>query len=248
MNRGAIGWNSQGNALISRLFLNHILTTDAGSTFPITQINSGYPEAGIALYTNAWGDTYSPITDNEILISVDQNQTVSQQLPVGTAGIGTYPIPADGYLLTARSYQEAARSLSPGTTLTLAPDIRPAAFGELPNMVGGGPLLVQAGRMVLDPEVEQFSDAFATQAAPRSAIGVTPNGQIVLAAIHNSPGGRGPTLQETAQIMMQLGVQDALNLDGGNSASLYLGGSIINRHPSTVGRVHNGLGVFLESE
>ncbi|MEL6382837.1 MAG: phosphodiester glycosidase family protein [Cyanobacteria bacterium J06626_18] len=248
LNRGAIGWNSQGNALISRLFLNHILTTDAGSTFPITQINSGYPEAGIALYTNAWGDTYSPITDNEILISVDQNQTVSQQLPVGTAGIGTYPIPADGYLLTARSYQEAARSLSPGTTLTLAPDIRPAAFGELPNMVGGGPLLVQAGRMVLDPEVEQFSDAFATQAAPRSAIGVTPNGQIVLAAIHNSPGGRGPTLQETAQIMMQLGVQDALNLDGGNSASLYLGGSIINRHPSTVGRVHNGLGVFLESE
>ena len=67
----------------------------------------------------------------------------------------------------------------------------------------------------------------------------------MLVAIHFSPGGRGPTLRETAQIMQQLGAHNALNLDGGNSSSLYLGGSLINRHRGTVGRVHNGLGVFI---
>ncbi|NJN22906.1 MAG: phosphodiester glycosidase family protein [Leptolyngbya sp. RL_3_1] len=67
----------------------------------------------------------------------------------------------------------------------------------------------------------------------------------LLVAIHNSPGGRGPTLTETAQIMVQLGSINALNLDGGNSASLYLGGTMLNRHPQTAVRVHNGLGVLL---
>ena len=244
LNRGAIAWNNQGGFLVSRLFLNHTLTTGAGNSFPVTQINSGYPEAGIALYTPSWGSTYSPVTDNETLVSVIQNQ-VSQQLTAGAAGSGAYAIPPEGYLLVVRSYTEAAQSLPPGTALTLAPDIRPSAFEGFPDAIGGGPLLVQAGNIVLDAQAEQFSNAFATQAAPRSAVGVTSDGRLVLAAIHFSPGGRGPTLQEAAQIMVQLGAQDALNLDGGNSSSLYLGGSLINRHRSTVGRVHNGLGIFL---
>ena len=244
LNRGAIAWNNQGGFLVSRLFLNHTLTTGAGNTFPVTQINSGYPEAGIALYTPSWGSSYSPVTDNETLVTVIQNQ-ITQQQPAGTAGTGAYAIPPEGYLLAVRSYTEAARSLPAGTSLTLTPDMRPSAFEGFPDAIGGGPVLVQAGRIVVDAKAEQFSDAFATQAAPRSAVGVTPDGRLVITAIHFSPGGRGPTLQEAAQVMVQLGAQDALNLDGGNSSSLYLGGSLINRHSSTVGRVHNGLGIFV---
>jgi exopolysaccharide biosynthesis protein len=45
--------------------------------------------------------------------------------------------------------------------------------------------------------------------------------------------------------MAQLGSVDALNLDGGSSSSLYLGGRLINRHPRTAARVNNGLGLFL---
>jgi exopolysaccharide biosynthesis protein len=80
--------------------------------------------------------------------------------------------------------------------------------------------LVKDRRIVLNAQAEGFSNAFARQAAPRSAIGRTQAGELLLVAIHNSPGGRGPTLTETAQIMAQLGSIDALNLDGGNSASL----------------------------
>jgi exopolysaccharide biosynthesis protein len=45
--------------------------------------------------------------------------------------------------------------------------------------------------------------------------------------------------------MLQLGSTDALNLDGGSSASLYLGGRLINRSPATAARVNNGIGLFL---
>lgn len=246
LNRGAIAWNGQGRYAVSPLVLTHTLTSAQGSSWPISQINSGYVQAGIGLYTPAWGSTYTPITDGETLVMVSQNQVVERRT-AEAAGTGAYAIPPQGYLLAFRSFNSAAQTLPVGTTITLTPDLRPSIFGELPYAVGGGPILVQNGQINANAKAEGFSDAFAAQAAPRSAIGVTPEGRLLLAAIHYSPGGQGPTLTETAQIMRQLGAQQALNLDGGTSASLYLGGTIINRHGSTVGRVHNGLGVFLNA-
>jgi exopolysaccharide biosynthesis protein len=76
-------------------------------------------------------------------------------------------------------------------------------------------------------------------------MGVTENGEWLIVAIQNRVGGRGPTLSETAQLMQRLGCIDALNLDGGSSSSLYLNGSLLNRHPRTAARVHNGLGIFI---
>ena len=245
LGRGAIAWNPQREFTLSRLVLDHTLTTQQGNAFTVNHINSGYVQAGIGLYTPAWGRTYTPITDGELLVTVNGNRVV-QQTPAGSAGTGAYPIPSQGYVLALRSFNSAAQALPVGTTVALTPDLRPPIFNNFPTAIGGGPILVQNGQLNADARSEGFSDAFAAQAAPRSAIGVTPDGNLVLVAIHFSPGGRGPTLRETAQIMQQLGVRDALNLDGGTSSSLYLGGTIINRHGSTVGRVHNGLGVFLD--
>ncbi|MDB9529050.1 phosphodiester glycosidase family protein [Oscillatoria sp. CS-180] len=244
LNRGAIAWTPEGQSALSPLALSYGLTTAQGETFPVNHINSGYVQAGIGLYTAAWGRTYTPVSDRETLVTVNQNQVV-QQTVTGAANTGTYSIPPEGYVLALRSFNSATPSLSPGTTVSLSPDLRPQRFAEFPFAIGGGPILLQNGRINADARAEGFSDAFAAQAAPRSVIATTPNGNMILAAIHYSPGGRGPTLRETAQIMQQLGAQDALNLDGGNSASLYLGGHMINRHRATVGRVHNGLGVFL---
>jgi hypothetical protein len=85
LNRGAIAWNDQGQAVLNRLFLSHTATTDQGRGFPVGQINSGYVQAGIGLYTADWGNLYRPIIDNEILVTVRQNQVV-QQTPGGAAG------------------------------------------------------------------------------------------------------------------------------------------------------------------
>ena len=68
----------------------------------------------------------------------------------------------------------------------------------------------------------------------------------MIAAIHNRVGGAGPTLSETAQLVQQMGAIDALNLDGGSSTTLYLGGQILDRPPQTAARVHNGIGVFIQ--
>ncbi len=245
LSRGVVGWNNQGQVRMERLFLRQALTTGSGQALPIQTINSGYVQAGIGLYTPAWGRSYQPILEGETVVTVSGGVVTAQQ-PASTIGPGGIPIPADGYLLALRSYATAAQALPQGQSVALESESLPASLEPFPNVIGGGPLLLRDRITVLDARLEQFSNAFATQAAPRSAIGVTATGEILLVAVHHSPLGPGPTLDQLAQIMLQLGSTDALNLDGGSSASLYLGGRLINRSPRTAARVSNSIGLFLQ--
>jgi len=242
LSRGVIGWKQSGEAVMRRLFLQQTLTTTNGESFAIQALNSGYVQAGIGLYTSTWGAEYRPILDREILVTVVDDRVVSQQRLTSNQSI---PIPAAGYLLALRSFETAARALPPGTGVTIQSEILPSDLAPFANIVGGGPLLLQNSSLVLNAEAEQFSPAFATQAAPRSAVGILPSGELLLVAVHHSPTGPGPTLAELAQIMAQLGSIHALNLDGGSSASLYLGGRLLNRNPRSAARVNNGIGLFL---
>jgi hypothetical protein len=243
LNRGVIGWNEGGEARIERLALRQTLTTPQGQSFAVQTLNSGYVQAGIGAYTTAWGATYRPILEGEILVTVVDDVVVAQQ-PAATVSPQGLAIPANGYLLALRSYATAARALPPGQRVTLTAEVLPSSLAPYPHLVGGGPLLIRDRTPVLDPALEQFSPAFAAQAAPRSAIGVTPTGDLLLVAVHHSPQGPGPTLSQLTQILLHLGATQALNLDGGSSASLYLGGRLINRPPGTAARVNNGIGVF----
>lgn len=245
LSRGVVGWNDQGQVRMERLFLRQTLTTESGQTFPVQTINSGYVQAGIGLYTPTWGSIYRPIIDGEIVVTVVNDVVVNQQA-ASTLGNGGLPIPGNGYLLALRSYATAAQALPLGQRVSLESELLPATLAPFPNLIGGGPLLIRDRALILDAGLEQFSAAFASQAAPRSAVGTTPDGGILLVAVHHSPAGHGPTLNQLAQIMLQLGAVDALNLDGGSSASLYLGGRLINRSPRTAARVNNGIGLFLK--
>jgi len=55
-----------------------------------------------------------------------------------------------------------------------------------------------------------------------------------------------PNFAELAQILQQMGAVEGLNLDGGSSTSLYLGGSLLDQPPSTAARVHNAIGIFIQ--
>lgn len=243
LNRGAIAWNDSGQFKFGRLTLQENLLTSNGQRLPILFLNSGYVQPGIARYTPEWGQTYTPLSDNEVLVFV-QNGQVANQVPGGVAGKTAFGIPKDGYLLTLRNNQTTATSLAIGTQIRIEQGTVPAEFGNYPHILGAGPLLLQNRQIVLDAKAEQFSNAFIQQSAIRSAIGTTASGTLMIAAIHNRIGGAGPNLAETAQLMQLLGAIDALNFDGGSSTALYLGGQLLDRSPYTAARVHNGLGIF----
>lgn len=242
LNRGAIAW-SEGEFKLGRLTLQETLTTASGQRLPVVLLNSGYVQPGIARYTQDWGATYTPLINNEILAVVQNNQIVSQ-FPGGPAGKAVFPIPRGGYLLVMRG--GAASSLPVGTLLQSELTATPAEFNRFPQILGAGPVLVQNRQIVLDAKAEQFRPPFDSQRAPRSAIAQTADGTVLIVAVHNRVNGPGPSLVEMAHLMQQMGAVNALNLDGGSSTTLYLGGQLLDRHPSTAVRVHNGIGIFVQ--
>ncbi len=244
LNRGAIAWDDAGNVRLDRLSLQETVTTPTGQRWELRGLNTGFVSAGLSRYSPDWGNTYAPFTRNEIIITVQNNQVVSQQ-SVADPNNATFAIPTDGYLLIVRRDLDVATAFPVGTTLQLSNGTTPSDFDRYPHIIGAGPLLLLNRQIVLNPKGESFQPAFIQQQASRSAIGVTADGRIVLVAVHNRIGGRGPSLAEMAQLMQQLGAVSALNLDGGSSTSLYLGGQLLDRPNQTAARVHNGIGIFL---
>jgi Phosphodiester glycosidase len=241
LNRGAIGWNDAGEFKVGRLMLQQTLI--AGSQrLPLVSLDSGFVQKGIARYTPNWGSTYTARIKAETVITVVNNQVVGQQTAVANTAIA---IPNNGYLLVLR---ETALPVSPGTSLQIEMGTTPADFERFPNILGAGPLLLEQGRVVLNAAAEQFGKGLDAQAAPRSGIGQRADGMVLIVTTHNRMGGPGPTLPEWAQIMQRLGVVDGINLDGGSSTALYLGGRLIDRHSVTTTRVQNGIGIFLQTQ
>ncbi|RMG14668.1 MAG: hypothetical protein D6728_02225 [Cyanobacteria bacterium J055] len=246
LHRGAIGWDEAGNFEIDRLTLQEELITAEGQHIGLGYLNSGYAQGGASRYTPEWGETYMPLSDNEILVAVEGDRA-TQHIKGGLAGETPVPIPADGYLLALRDAPDLANSFPIGTQLAIAQTTEPASFDRYSQILAAGPLLVQNSQIVLDALAERFNPYFAKGRASRSAIGTTKTGQFLLVILRPDATGRGATLWETAEVMRQLGAVDALNLDGGSSASLYLGGQLVDRVPATAARVHNGLGIFFRS-
>jgi hypothetical protein len=245
LNRGAIAWNDSGEYYFGRLTLNETLITSNNERLSILFLNSGYVQNGIARYTPIWGSTYTPLTDNEIILIVRKDQIINQ-LPGSKASVTRIPIPQDGYLLSLRGTAATNTSKLPiGTKVSLTSTTTPADFSRYPHIIGAGPLLVQNRQIVLNAKAETFSDAFTAEKAVRSAICTTTTGNLIIAAVHNRAGGNSPTLAEHAQLMQVMGCVNALNLDGGSSTSLYLGGQLLDRSLNTAPRVHNGIGIFI---
>lgn len=82
-----------------------------------------------------------------------------------------------------------------------------------------GPRLVRSGKRDIDVKRDGFSSAAATNKAWRCAVGATKDGKLILCAISQSV-----TLSTLADVMIELGAHDAINMDGGSMCALYVNG------------------------
>ncbi len=242
LNRGTVAWNQKGNVFMDRLGFSEEIVTSQGK-IALTHLNSGFVQNGLARYTPNWGTTYTPLTDNEVIIVV-QGDRITSQIKASTEG--KIPIPDNGYLLVARDVPEFLANLTVGEQIKGITTLKPETFSDFPNVLGAGPLLIKNGAIVLDAALERFLPPFDTRGASRSAIATTQeSGQVLLTTIRATPEGVLPSLRQTAEILKKMGALNALNLDGGSSTTLYLGGSILNRPLGNAAPIHNALGIFI---
>lgn len=109
-------------------------------------------------------------------------------------------------------------------------------WSEASFAIGAGPTLLADGEYVLNPKGEGFSDPSLFRPRPRTAIGVTPNGKLRMVVVTN-----GVTLWTLAHIMKDLDCRHALNLDGGSSSSMSVGGQTM---VSPSRKLTNMVGIF----
>jgi hypothetical protein len=146
-------------------------------------------------------------------------------------------IPSDAYLLLARGAlaNRLANEVREGDGVEVRFQTVPEGL-DLLHVIGAGPRLLYGGRTFVSSEAELFTSKLFTQnvpesRAPRSALGLTAEGKLLLVVID----GRRPyysigaTLWETADLMRKLGARDAMNLDGGGSSTLVIAGVVVNR-------------------
>ncbi len=238
LGRGAIGWGSGERPAFGRLAMKETVTGPRGS-FPVSHLNSGYVQKGVARYTHHWGSHYRPLTQGETGFLVRDNRVVRHfaafQLKGGVA------LAPESWLLVARS--GASLPLQLGDPVVLDQRLTPGVFARQPHVLGAGPLLLQGGRPVLNAALERFSTQFQREKAPRSMV-AWGQGQLWLLTVQGL-GNSGPTLQEATRLARQLGMEDALNLDGGSSTTLVFRGVTTVRGRGVDSRVHNGLGVVV---
>jgi hypothetical protein len=241
LNRGAIGWQAGALPSFGRLSLEESVEDSQGRRWPLTTLNSGYVQKGLARYTSAWGRSYTPISGQEMAVVLRDGRVLLRYEP-GSLASGVPLRPGDE-LLVARG--GLLLPWQPGETVHLRS--RPShPLGLNPYVMGGGPLLLQGGQLVLNGAAEGFSPGFLGQGAPRTVI-ASDGRQLWLLTLQGM-GHAGPTLLETALLLQQQGLRDALNLDGGSSTGLVLGQEHTVKGRGVAAAVHNGLGLVPRSD
>jgi hypothetical protein len=111
------------------------------------------------------------------------------------------------------------------------------------DLLQAGPLLVADGAVVFD--VDDDREGFSADAAqfdsditegryPRAALGVSEDRLVAVACDgRRSNVDGGLTMLELAEVMVELGADSAINLDGGGSTTLVHRGHLLNRPYST---------------
>ena len=192
------------------------------------------------LYTRAWG-ARTPAENGGTQAIIQPFPASKPNTPL--TGVvtqyvsgGNQPIPPDGAVLVARGSQagflsaEAPQGANVTVLLTLTPP-----WANVLQAVGGGPIIVRDGKPVFR-SLEDFTTDQLAYRRPRTGVGQTADGRILLVAVDgNQPGySSGLTNFELALTMMRLGCVTASALDSGGSTTMAFDGKLLNR-PSDPG-------------
>jgi hypothetical protein len=165
------------------------------------------------------------------LRSIDGNEARGRGVVIGAGSAapraamqpGTVVLHAHG---DARAW--AARRVA-GDTVTWTAEVRVSGTAPAREVVGGFPELLRGGSDVLAGQVVRAE--FGAARHPRTAVGWTAAGELLLVVVdgRQPPYSDGMSLDELAWLFRRLGATDALNLDGGGSTALVIGGDVANR-------------------
>ncbi|WP_163580791.1 phosphodiester glycosidase family protein [Gracilibacillus saliphilus] len=218
-NQYAFGVTEDGRSVYGRpnQHLHKELQID-GQSFSINHINRLRGNNQLVLYTDKYyTSTQTDNSGDEVVLDiqsgmVQSGETVIMEVVEVRQNEGNTKLTEGQAVLSASG---TAREILAGLT---AGDLVEASFlvespwDEVVTAIGGNSMLVENGEANTD---------LSPGVHPRSAIGTKPDGSIVLYEVDGRQPGfsEGLKLDDLALVMKDLGVENAMNLDGGGSST-----------------------------
>ena len=110
---------------------------------------------------------------------------------------------------------------------------------KMQTAIGGGPVLVQDGKVsIANNEEQKFAGKAINDKHPRTAMGYSKNGKLIILVVEGrNPGiAEGMNLIQLAKTLKDLGCLEALNLDGGGSSCMLVNGKETIRPSDATGQ------------
>ncbi len=223
----AVGFRADGSGFIGRLDLKTNVS-DGARSIEITFINK-WCQAGfdaVYLITDKFGSSTKTESEcvfvtctpkegklgigKELTLTVDDNSVYNGDLAIPS---GKMILLADTH--TNPEQLDFLRSLKAGQTIKITNE----AVGDARWNEAESGLSSVGGRLLSNGEI---GSGFEAGSAPRTAIGIKPDGKIIFYVLDGRQSGysSGARLTTLAERMKELGCTDAINLDGGGSTAI----------------------------
>ena len=190
--------------------------------------------------TNQWGVELglaylaNPAGVNEDIVAV-----ITAKDSILEIGHGNMAIPQDmGGVLSGHgiSRDYINEHYFVGDTLTIRLNLPPST-PVLRELIGGTPRIIRNGTSSVEWEAEAVGSSFAHDRHPRTAVGFNADSTVVYFFTVDGRQGEysvGMSLFELADYMLEWGVYQGINLDGGGSTTMVVRGDVVSS-PSDAG-------------
>jgi len=219
----AIGFFENGSAFIGKPNMQINLTTET-QTINIDHINKLRTPYGLYMLTSDFsGNTRNSTAGVDVILgSVQGDLKIGSSLTAVVEEITPYDsaiaIPEGKLILTIddkgpSDKREQLLNLIPGETVTITVTSEDERWNNVKEAVGGGEILIQDG---------QIQPGLGSDVAPRTALGIKANGEILLYTVDGRQTGysNGYSVKQLAGRLLDLGCVSAINLDGGGSTAI----------------------------
>lgn len=238
--RSALISDGKNNMIVKDLVYSGVITLPSGKVLQAKGMNRARIAEDLVIFNEYYGrSTKTNEYGREVKI---KNGRVIAVATAGNMSIepGTMVISGHG------SNAAALSGIKVGDRITVQESLGNAAADKAKTVIGGGPLLLEDGKVCVRSGEEHIAGDIARGRSPRTAVGLKKDGTMLVLVVDGRNGNSaGVTLQEMALYLLRLGARDAVNFDGGGSSVMVVDGKIKNvPSDGSERRVSIGAGLF----
>ncbi|MGO0063693.1 phosphodiester glycosidase family protein [Brevibacillus fluminis] len=219
----SLGITDDKTAAIEHFTFSGKVTAPSGVTFPLRGINKEEYNTTkgkshldqLNMYTPKFGKTsLGPISGYQNIVEVVFDNNVAKEVRINQPAA---TIPPNGYVLWGQGAAAnfLLQQFPVGSTAQIDYQNAPTDRNWM-QAVGGQLLLVNQGKAITSFNV----DSSVKGLNARTAVGVSQDGKTMYMVAVDTASSSGLSLEELAQIMVEIGAYKAVNFDGGGSTTM----------------------------